>query len=169
MPWCCRRVPAGRDVEPGVQRRHHHQAHRDDHGDHVAGGMAHVPLEDAPDHFHCSFPSSRADSRQHFRSSLSRILSRMPNRMSGQTTMRNLIQPRTYGHASVCNACLAGTAGSRAGRAAELFPTHRFLAQIPSHIPFAQIPTHEEIRGRRWRMIEMIQIEQHGELHARDE
>ena len=52
-------VPAGRDVEPGVQRRHHHQAHRDDHGDHVAGGMAHVPLEDAPDHFHCSFPSSR--------------------------------------------------------------------------------------------------------------
>ena len=52
-------VPAGRDVEPGVQRRHHHQAHRDDHGDHVAGGVAHVPLEDAPDYFHCSLPSSR--------------------------------------------------------------------------------------------------------------
>ena len=51
-------------------------------------------------------------------------------------------------------------------RAAELFRTHRFLAQI-IRIPFAQILHHDKIRVDGDDRNDPT--EQHGELHARDE
>ena len=52
-------IPAGGDVEPCVQRRYDHQSHRDDQGDHIACGMAHVTSEDTPEIFHRAYLSFR--------------------------------------------------------------------------------------------------------------
>jgi hypothetical protein len=51
-------VPAAGDVEPGVERRDHDQAHADHERDHVARGVAGVEAEDAPDLPHRSSPPS---------------------------------------------------------------------------------------------------------------